>query len=366
MRKADDLATRVRNWFWYWRIRHLTGLSNEALDRKFLKNKVRLRHFEQIEHSASAPNSRALLDGKTLLVLVDEFGSPAPGRSGPYAAARSEFESKLWFFLEAHNLPVSVYTNYIQAFVEGKGWIRIGHSDLPLYKTFLGDTEPAIQRDVSVTYSAMLHKLVEIATPDSVAVLIALFREAIQGVLLEQALAIKTALRVAVLRICESFAMPVTMTRLLWQMINDRVLSNRRPTQDDWRHLTGKAKKAKRTSRDRVKDFRAWVDWYINNPGGIFEASPGTFPIVPKSPRTDWIDENRETLKRCYDRVSHLQKESSLFKHHPHPDLREWAESLLVESDELLIEVRPPQYEPTNFYDSRPAHEIHSLPRAYK
>lgn len=263
MRPADDLGFRARNWFWYWRVRELSGLSNEKLDRQAFGDVGRKRHFERIQHTACSPDEIALVQGKTLLEIVDQWSLTGHDACGSFAPATEAFRSPLWEFLTRQDFRPQAYTDYIQQAIAARGWHRIHARDLGLYLAFLGEDEPAIGPSDSVAYSAMLHKLVNEATPDALALLIALFREAMHAVALQEALLIKSAISVTTSWMGHVLHLPQQLTDLLTTLVQDRVLANVWLSEADWRELSGTARRSGKTSRDRLKDFRAWVKWYL-------------------------------------------------------------------------------------------------------
>lgn len=359
MRPVDDLAFRARTWFWYWTLRNDSGLSNDGLDDRFLSQDAkggRKRHFERIEQTASSPASFALKDGKTLLKLVDEGGFPE---------ASQVFNCRLWEFLTERDAPPQTYSDYIAEYIDARGWHRIGVRDLSLYITFLGDQEPAVQQDVSTVYSAMLHKLMNETTLDGIAVLVALFREAMAGMLLQQAIAIKSALGAAVVWTCRQRSIPKTPARLLSQLIDDRVFSNRWFSQEDWRVHTGHPRKEKLSTRERVREFKAWVQWYIKDSHRIGTTQFGLFPIVPRSERIHWIEENGAELQAVLRDVGRLKEEHWMFSDSLIPRFQEHAESSRLAADALLKIYAPPDSKPEVFYESEPPFRMGNLLQPY-
>lgn len=302
-------------------MRAISGLRNDALDRKcFGRAAGRKRHFERLQHTASSPDEVALLDGKTLLHIVDQWDI-ADDQERPYAAATKSFHSKLWLLLLERDLAPATYSKCIQEYAAQQGWIRIGLDDAFLYRTFLGEAEPAIQHGTSNDYHAMLHTLAIQATPDALATLIALFRGAMHAVLLEQAIAIRSAIKVClamILRPHENLDSRAgafrSFERLLWQLVQHRVFSNVWLTQNDWRSQTGAKRDGGTSSRLRIKEFKDWVAWYVDASDAVSRTRYGQFPIVPKSPRTSWLEANRDELICVYERLAHLRHEDARFR----------------------------------------------------
>lgn len=365
MRPTIDLAYRARNWFWYWRVREISGLSNDFLDRKCFGNSGRRRHFERIQVSASSPNEMPLVDGKTLLDLVDRWDCPSNTEPGPYETATQEFNSQLWTFLATRDLPLSIYTDYINQYAEKHGWTRIASSDWSLYTLFLGEHEPAVEHGVSMAYSAMLHKLVNEPTPDSIAMLIALFKEAMDRVNLEKAIAIRSALRASVFWLAERTGLNNTSVSLIINLVNDRVIRNQWFVESDWKNQTKPSNLTTKSSRDRVREFQAWINWYIGPRNNQVSKIFGEYPLVPRSERTDWVEEYYEFLLTVRKRIAYLESLNIALRESISPNSRQLAEDSRIEADEILSLIQAPDTEPKRFYTSSPDLIIQKLPRPY-
>lgn len=365
MRPTQDLAYRARNWFWYWRVRQISGLSNEALDHKSFGTHGRRRHFERLEASASDPDEMPLVDGKTLLALVDTWDRPEDGSPGPYAGATRAFGSKLWSFLATRDLAPAVYTDFIQQYAEERGWMRAHDRDYGLYEMFLGADEPAIEYGVETAYSAMLHRLVNEATPDATAVLVALFREAMHQVELENAIAIRKALTASIVWMGELLEIPRNVTQLIKQLASDRVLSNRWITEADWRTQTNTPVTPKLATRARIRELNAWIRWYTQRPPEFDGNGYGRFPLVPRSARTDWLDEHRDFLDEVRREVGAMRQTHWNFRDSQVPENRALAEQARIHADGLLSHICPPDAAPERFYTTRPNLEMGGLPPAF-
>ncbi|KFN45483.1 hypothetical protein K3217_18755 [bacterium BD-1] len=366
MRISDDLAFRLRNWFWYWQVRAISGLSDEGLDHKcFGETENQRRHFERIRASASSPDRVKVVGDLTLLDAVDGWDQVDDGEPGPYAEAKRAFRSRFWEFLATRDLEACEYSEFIQKYVKERDWIRVSADDSALFRTFLGEEEPAIEQGISTAYSAMLHKLVEEATPDTAAVLVALFREAMHRVDLDQAIAIKSALSTAVMVMCRLAKIDGPTGHIIWQITKDRVLANHWITEAHWREHTQTPAKRNRSTRERIKEFQQWVWWYVARPLSFHNTGYGLFPIVPGSERTTWIEQNRGVLEAIHDDVSHYRREHLLTRDASDPAIRRHAEELREKADELVAAFPAPSGSPARFYFSRPNLEMEHLPPAY-
>lgn len=365
MRPTQDLAYRARNWFWYWRVRQISGLTNEQLDQKCFGDHGRRRHFERLEASASDPDEIPLVDGKTLLELVNAWDLPGDRGPGPFACATRAFESPLWSFLATRDQAPTVFTDCIQNYAEKRGWMRVHDCDYALYAMFLGTDEPAIAHGVETTYSAMLHKLVNEVSPDATAVLIALFREAIHQVELENAIAIRNALTASIVWMGELLGIHRNVTQLIKQLSSDRVLSNRWITEADWRTNTNTPITPKLASRARIREFHAWVRWYTNRPQAFDGNGFGRFPLVPISARTEWLEAHRDFLEGVRREVGAMRHTHWTFSHSLVPENQAHAAQARIHADGLLAHISPPDIAPERFYTTRPNLELGGLPPAF-
>ncbi len=243
--------------------------------------------------------------------------------------------------------------------------MRAHTRDYPLYLTFLGRDEPAIELGVFTAYSAMLHKLVNDITPDATAALVALFREAMHHVELERAIAIRTALTTSIMNLGECLGIARNVTELIQQLARDRVLANRWVTEADWRKHTDTSLTRGITSRARVREFQAWVSWYTRRPKTFNYTGYGQFPIVPRSARTDWLEAHRYFLAQVEQEVSYLFQNHINLKDSEVPEIQRIAEDLRIRADGLLSHFNPPDPEPARFYTTRPNIEMGNLPEAY-
>lgn len=364
MRKPDDIALRARNWLWYCMVRGIHDVSNEHLDRKFMAARAdRVRFFQRIQDSASSPDERPVLNGKTLLEVVDATDRERGDHPGPFAPATNAFRSEFWDFLSNRVAPPQVYTDFIQSYASAHGWIRLANTAFAVYETFLGRGEPAIEDYVGTAYSAMLHKLANAATLDATAVLIALFREALSNVDLKRAMAINWALNAVVDSLCRNQRFPDLLTALLFRLVEDRVSGNVWLTKDDWRAATNMPIAKKPTSRQRVAEFHAWVTWYVSRARPDRVARYGQLPIVPRSARVDWVEINKDQLVPVDRKVRDLW--SFDFKFDDDEKSRQQIADAKRDADALIAPFKCPFDTPARFYDYEPRLTIADLPKCY-
>lgn len=366
MRPSVDLAYRARNWFWYWRVRQLSCLSDAKLDAKAFGDCGRVRHFERVRKTASSPADFPLVNGQSLLSIVDQWDVQIGSMDGPYARATSGFESRLWEFLARNDLSPQVYTEFIQSFVHERGWLRIEHKDHDLYAFALGDEEPAVDAHLSTTYSAMLHRLVNDFTPDAIAVLIALFREAMSESNLDHAILVRKALKAAILLLEQEITMDRRVVKLIWSLVKDRVLSNRWITEADWREATDTPIRPRISTRARAVEFNAWVGWYISNDRRFKQSTAGLYPIVPTSERTDWLASNRHELSRTFEEVRSLRRTYLSLRDSQAPAQLQQAASALARAEALENTLQRPRSTRAMFYDQYPEHVLADLPPPFE
>ena len=367
VRIPDDLAIRARNWFWYWQVRSISGMSNYQLDAKCFGRggAERKRYFERIEMTASDPDRMAMVNGRNVLAVVDRWTHPETGLPGAFKPATAGFRSKFWEFLTTVNSNPKPYSDFIQAYVVERRWVRLQVRDSFAYRTFYGRTGPALEEGVSTAYSAMLHKLVNEQSLDAAAVLIALFREAVHASLLKQAIAIKHALRATISLSVHDYGMPRTIELLIWHLVHDRVFTNVRISEDDWRRATGTRRKSKISTAERAREFQDWVRWYIGDANQLRRTGYGYYPIVPSSPRLRWLLQNREQLDDAAQRIGHCEAEAHNLGDYESGRARQEAESLQREAQGLQSKVTPPQNPDERFYDKEPPMTLGDLPRPY-
>lgn len=307
MRNPDDLAIRARNWYWYWKVRNISGMSNYQLDAKCFNDTgtSRKRYFERVEATASAPDRMPTVGGKTVLDVVAGWKAIAGNKPGSFASATSAFRSRFWEFLSSRGLQPDVYSSFIQDFADQRGWMRFGDGEGLLYEKLLGFKDASSLVIAPTAYSAMLHKLINDQSIDSLAVLVALYREAIGEGRLDEAIVIKRA-TICALGHIHVPGMPTQLVDLISWLVRDRVFSNIWITEMDWRARTRTPRRSDISSDERAQELLELVHWYVERAHMLRHTGYGQYPIVPKSPRHVWLIENEDMLTVPLAKLSQL------------------------------------------------------------
>jgi len=363
MKPPLDLAYRARNWFWYWRVRQISGLSNDRLDAKCFGDSNRRRSFDRLQETASSPDTVPVVDGKKLLQVVDDWRDVGRGSAIAYRQATRDFRSELWDILGSRDYGPAEYTTLINTYAANRGWTRIANSDTALYRAMLGRDEPAVEEGVSTAYSAMLHKIANDATPQSIAVLAALYRETVHQGSLDLAISVQHALRAAVPWMCDRLGMDAHTSMLIQKLIKDRVIANRWITEEDWKKTLPASPSPDRSTRSRAKDFQAYVDWYVHRSGDLNREEFGRHPIVPRSERLDWVSEQRDVLSEALKEAERSRVDALTLSESIIGEIRGQSVRLAQRSADLLRAHSAPALRGQHFYShGKPMLTIGNLP----
>lgn len=282
--------------FWYEEIRAISGLNDAGLDRKcFGEDCGRRRYFEGIRRSWSSPDARPIVDGRTVLQVVDSWDTNGAG-PGPYANATRNFRSKLWDFLANPDASPDDYTAHIQDYVSNHGLVRLSWHEVRLYRMLLGTSEPAVQNG-ALSHSAMLQELIKDRTIDALSVLIALFREAMAAFSLDRAVATRSAVRLCMNDMMTASLIPPQVEALFGVLIEARVLNNCWVSDAEWRsRAEGCCRRPSSTERNR--DLIRWINWYISH-ATMHVPIYGEAPIASRTAGISWVEQNRDALVRA-------------------------------------------------------------------
>lgn len=300
-RPKQDLAIRVRNWTWYWMVKSATGLGDDKLDENYANpdDKAlvsRLRVFFRIRALGTSPDATQGYRTRESVYEIANRKSAAL-----LAPAKQVFESEIWDFLQQPDRPAAEYTRFINLVCERRGWYRAPWSDRKLGVLFLGGDEPAFQTGLSPAYRAMLLHLIE-AQPDleALALLAALFREAYGSFQLDQAVAIRSALKTATSLYVGGSELPWEVGKVFEQLIWDRIVGNQIINNDPFNDVlpvVGDGQVAARsTIQSPAQAIKRFAQRYAAGQFREANPGPGQVPIVPRSARIDWLQDRKEVL----------------------------------------------------------------------
>lgn len=289
-----DLAIRLRNWGWYWIIKNETGLSDDALDERFVSvdEFIRPRLFFRIRTRGSSPNE--LRGEHRYAISVFE----RVHKGGAFAQARRWFESALWLMLSEPGLPKDTFSSYVEAEIRKpeRGWFRIDADDAPIAEVVLGIDDPALQQGLSADYSSMLHHLSEDTSANGLALVCALFREAFDAFELDIAAAYDPLLRVSAMKVWRTLRLPVAIGRILELLVQDRILRNVWFSEEHMPvHL--------RRGGSRVAEIKRFVAWYCEDSNPERKRTAAAFPIVLQCARTKWLNDHIAELRRLSEGI---------------------------------------------------------------
>lgn len=326
-------------------VKAATGLGDDGLDDRFatppnVKPVARLRIFFRIRALGTSPD--ATQGYRTTQSVYEMANSDSPKLLAP---ARRVFESEIWEFLRQPDRPIADYTRVIEAICERRGWYRARREELRIGQTFLGLDEPAFQQGMSPAYHAMLQHLVE-AQPDieALTLLVALFREAYGSFQLDQAMAIRSALRSAAFSYAKACDVPDDISVLLNRLIWDRIIQNQIVNDDVLDESDGNADTGQSSDATPGQKMQRFVKRYVSGQLHDWDAAPGVVAIVPRTDRIDWLLENRTGLRAGAEMVAQAER-----AFHAHDDVERASprEAARMLRDEILSMAEPPQREGT-------------------
>ncbi|HEV2682083.1 MAG TPA: hypothetical protein VGV14_16380 [Rhodanobacter sp.] len=202
--------------------------------------------------------------------------------------AEEYLKSHLWVMLTDPLLRLEDHRQFISSIISKRGWYRAGAEDRRIVGAFLL-TDPMFgyPEGVGSVYSAMLTHLETHPSADHVALLAALFREAIVEVQLSEAQLLRTSLLTCVHSWAHSLGMPALQHRLLVHLVEQRLVHG-------WWFTPDLNLKAYGSQRRYVQ---AMLKAHTATPVSGMTDSCATRPIVLLSPRVAWIDAHRDILE---------------------------------------------------------------------
>lgn len=293
-RPPVDIAWRLRNWAWYWSVKRITGCSDDRLDALYVpesKDGTRRRFFQRLRSLGSNPTvARADLSG------VSVFQRVIGGDKGQeMQIAERDFHSNLWEMLTNPRLGIEDHRQFINQAIEERGWYRLRAEDRRIAATFL-TPDPTFGFPVGCehVYSAMLTYLELHPTADHVALLAALFREAMTEVALPEAMLLRSSLMNCADNWVVSLGMPVVQQRhLLRLLIEQRLIRG-------WWFTPDLSLKAYGSQRRYI---HALVKAHLATSAEGTPKSYAAWPIVVRSPRVAWIEAHRDVLEAAVNKL---------------------------------------------------------------
>jgi hypothetical protein len=342
---ATDIAWRLRNWIWYCQIKEAVRLSDDALDAKYLfpnpKSGARRRLFQRIRSVGSNPAQlRVDIGNKSLFDRVHTESTRA------LDAAAANFRSSLWNMLAEPGYAQREFTNVINGIVGSRGWYRAPSEDVELGLYFIKD-DPAFGRhpDRENVFSSMLTALESHPCADNLALLGALFHEAMSAVDLETA---------AVLRDSLLACAALWMAKIDWRDTDDLLsedidghwfshgrvferLLERRIVRNDWTkpQIDPSAYRNQRQYVQALLRANAQHD-RIEGPSPLYR------PLVLLSPRIRWLQKNRKMLGKLKKKLARADDQAQ-FCDSADPKLRKYGQECLEFGKKLRAQIRPPK-----------------------
>ena len=344
-RPATDIAWRLRNWVWYCQIKKAIPLSDEALDAKYLvwepHSVTRRRLFQRIRSVGSEPDSGED-DNSDESIFQRVHAESTPLLDG----AKDNFNSLLWKMLAKPGYAQREHANIIDGIVAARGWYRASAEDIAVGKYFIED-DPAFgwHSDHVNVYSSMLTSLESEPGAVNLALLGALFHEAMSVVDLETAAALRDSLLA-----CGT----LWMANIGWWDTNDPLLENmdrhwllhgavfehlleRRIVRGDWT----KPQIDPRVHRNQRQYVQALLQANAR-PQSNAGSGPSLRPIVLPSPRIRWLQENRTTLSKVRKELAWADDQAQ-FCTSDDPKLRKYGRECLQYGTKLREQIRPPK-----------------------
>jgi len=301
-----DIVWRLRNWAWYNEVKAATRLSDEALDVKYLGIQagggLRPRLFQRIRSVGSNPAQPRLdLANHSVFDRVHAKSSPPADAAAPLDRAAQNFGSVLWRMLTEPGYARSNFTSIIDELIAAGGWYRATPEDWFLAQTFFPDDIAfGVRGDQENVYSTMLTSLESTPCADHIALLGALFCEAMFHVDLERAALLRSSLM-----LCTT----LWMDEIGWRDTNDPRCPDR--SNSIWllhgevfehlvyERLIRNAWAEPAIDRRQCGNQRKFVKALLaaHRRPGQAPPSPTIHSIVLRSPRIEWLVQNRRILE---------------------------------------------------------------------
>lgn len=327
-----DIVSRLRSWIWYWMLKEATKQSDDELDRRYLpsgpRSGARPRLFERIRSIGSDPTCpRVDLLNRSIFERVHAERDPM------IEPAREAFESPLWRMLSDSSMAIEDYLHVIAQIIAARGWYRASSEDRKLGLMFMRD-DPAfgMSEDRANVYCTMLTSLESTPSADNIALLAALFREALAEVALEQATLLRSSLRACAALWVRSIELPDQLSPLFDRLVDERIVRNL------WRSPAIPAE-VRRSQRHYI---RALIQEHLQEAPKLAGSTQATLPIVQRSPRIEWLYEHRPALGAARGLISDANAIYSQLSDSPSPESRERARAARKLEGDIYGLVQPP------------------------
>lgn len=299
-----DLAIRMRNWGWYSLIKEGSGLSDDRLDKKYVKVKFkeRPRLFFQMQSVGSSPNElRGYHSRKSIYELVHA--------GGKFERARQWFEAPLWWILTNPGLGLEDFRGFIAKEAERRQWFRAAPDEIRPGSWVFDGEEPAFVPEATLDsntksgYGPMISRLANSQDIEDIALLCALFREAYHAFDLDLARRLGNLVEPAVVEFVSTLPLERHFKECLHQLIYDRVVKNL------WISEASMQAVQRSVPKHRAAQIRRFMTWYMlnSNPHRI-STHACRYPIVIDSPRTRWFRQNKSKIRELWDAARPLSE----------------------------------------------------------
>lgn len=238
-RGRKDIAGRARAVFWYYAVRHLSGLSDEALDRKFVMmgsdgyergigrphafRRIRVfgadPGYRETRRAAEGLDDRPIRDFRLVDVVAREPG---------LEHTRAVYESPFWRLITPPAPTLDEIQRIIANLLDAAGLYRATDQDILLGKTFLKDTSPFVTgTKCEKRYATGLMDIGHRGELDDLALLGALAREAAASYGTYQMERISMEFEFCLQQVKYRYELDTEIQKLIGWLAGYRIFSNR-------------------------------------------------------------------------------------------------------------------------------------------
>ena len=83
----------------------------------------------------------------------------------------------------------------------------------------------------------------------------------------------------------------------LWRLVGSSHLQRLEKAREELANRDPDAPTEETCTRERAREFQAYVEWYVRRPNQSGPGEYGEFSIVPRSSRIEWLESNRDALQ---------------------------------------------------------------------